>query len=193
LRISSATVPLAAFAVAAGTGLAWLETVDACFSAILAALALYIAAVDVERLEIPDIANAGIFTAGIAWTFIDSGFDVTACAFAIVRSLIAAGILFVIRAAYSKVRGIEGLGLGDVKLAGAGASWLSSSSMLIALLVAVIAAIVAIIGRSLIRKERIQSQIAVPLGTFLAPAIWLAWFAQVGNAYPPDWAATSFQ
>jgi leader peptidase (prepilin peptidase) / N-methyltransferase len=179
LARSSATIALLTFAVASGVSVLLLVKMDAAFGVLLAALTLYIAAVDIEHFEIPDGASAAIFLLGLAWTFVDSGFDATACITAAVRSLVAAGFLFAVRWLYENVRGLEGLGLGDVKLAGAGASWLGWTTMVVALLVAVSAALIAVAGRSVLAKERIRAHIAVPLGTFLAPAIWLAWFAQV--------------
>ena len=79
------------------------------------------------------------------------------------------------------MRDLEGLGLGDVKLAGAGATWLSWSYIVVALLIAVSAAIAVMVGRRIVAKEQIKAHAAVPFGTFLAPAIWIAWFAQVSG------------
>ena len=87
-------------------------------------------------------------------------------------------LLFATRASYRLIRDSEGLGLGYVKLAGAGASWLSWPNLSLALLVAVGAAIIVVVVRSLIANRKVQANTAIPFGAFLAPAIWIVWFAQ---------------
>jgi leader peptidase (prepilin peptidase) / N-methyltransferase len=174
----SAAIASLIFAAASGSSILLLVEVDAAFGVLLAAFTLYIAAVDLEHFEIPDVASAAIFLLGLAWTVVDTGFDATACVIAVIRSLATAGLLFAVRWMYENLRGLEGLGLGDVKLAGAGAAWLTWSHMLIALLLAVSAALIAVAGRGILKRERVHAHIAVPLGTFLAPAIWIVWFAQ---------------
>jgi leader peptidase (prepilin peptidase)/N-methyltransferase len=101
---------------------------------------------------------------------------------AVVRSLLAAGLLFAVRTTYLLARNVEGLGLGDVKLAGAAASWLSWPHFTLALLVAVVAALVVVGLRAVIAGERVRPSTAVPFGAFLAPAAWIAWIAQVASS-----------
>jgi leader peptidase (prepilin peptidase)/N-methyltransferase len=161
-------------------GVLFLEPVDAAFGTLLAAAALFIAAVDLHRFEIPDISSFAIFVLGLAWTQA-SGLDAEAITEALVRSVVVAGLLFAVRAGYRAVRNLEGLGLGDVKLAGAGAAWLSWPYIMVALLIAVSAAITVMVGRSIVAREQIKAHAAIPFGTFLAPAIWIAWFAQVSG------------
>jgi leader peptidase (prepilin peptidase)/N-methyltransferase len=175
--VAAAAIALAGACVAQ---VFFLDPVDAVFGTILAAAALFVAAVDLDRFEIPDIASFAIFALGLAWTQA-WGFDAEAGADALLRSVLVVGFLFTIRAGYRTLRNLEGLGLGDVKLAGAGAAWLSWPHIAAALLIAVGAAIVVIIGRSIALREQIKAHAAVPFGTFLAPAIWIAWFAQVGG------------
>src|SRR5262245_60196399 len=153
---------------------------DAIFGIILAALALVIARSDIDRFEIPDWANSLMFLLGLGWVFYSSGSDAGAIPDALLRSFAAAGFLYAVRAIYYRVRGIAGLGLGDVKLAAAGAPWLSWQLLPFALLIAVSAALFLIAIQAVSGKRRIESDLAVPLGAFLAPAIWLAWFANAG-------------
>src|SRR5208337_1998958 len=92
------------------------------------------------------------------------------------RSFTAAGFLYAARAVYRRIRGFDGLGLGDVKLAAAGAPWLSWPALPVALLLAVSAAMFLITIQALAGTRRLEADLAVPLGAFLAPAIWLVWF-----------------
>jgi leader peptidase (prepilin peptidase)/N-methyltransferase len=186
-------VALVTFATAATVAILTLHAINAAFGTILAALALYVAAVDLDRFEIPDTGSVAILIFGLAWTIATFGFDADAFVVVFARAAATAGLLLAVRAVYETVRGIEGLGLGDVKLAGAGAVWVCWSHMLTALTLAVAAALIVVVGRCVIAKERIRGHIAVPFGTFLAPAIWLAWYAQVYGLLSMTWAVTSFQ
>jgi leader peptidase (prepilin peptidase) / N-methyltransferase len=180
--LPGASIAAAAIALAGAcaTGFLFLDRVDAVLGTVLAAATLCIAVVDLARFEIPDVATLAIFISGLVWNQIWR-LDVEALAEPMLRTAIVAGSLFAVRAVYRKVRGVEGLGLGDVKLAGAAAVWLSWPHIVAALLIAVGAAILVIVSRSVLAKEKIQAHAAIPFGTFLAPAIWLAWFAQVSN------------
>lgn len=173
---------VAAFVAASGTAAVVLDGIDAVFGTLLAAAVVFIAVVDLERFEIPDLGCVAILLCGLAWTVETSEFKTEAFAEALLRTLVAAGLFYGVRTLYRVLRGFEGLGLGDVKLAGAGASWLSGPNMATALFVAVGAAIIVIIGRSVLAKERISSTAAIPFGAFLAPAIWIGWFLQVVGA-----------
>jgi len=182
-RPSTSWVFLVAFTVASVSGFLILDVRDAAFGAALAALVLFVAAFDIDRFEIPDLGNLGILVLGLAWTINASGVDVSVLAQALLRIALAAGFLLAIRAVYWRVRRTEGLGLGDVKLAGAGAAWLLWSNLALALLIAAGAAIILIAVQSLLKGEKLQATTAIPFGAFLAPAIWVAWFTQVQT----DW------
>ena len=157
---------------------AWLlDPIDAVFSALLAVTTLIIAIVDLDRFEIPDTATVAVLVLGLAWTQA-SGLNAEVLIQVIARCLVTAALLYALRGGYRAVRKIEGLGFGDVKLAGAGAAWLSPSHIAVAFLLGVTAAIAVILGRSLVTGERIKAHAAVPFGTFLAPAIWMVWFVQ---------------
>jgi leader peptidase (prepilin peptidase)/N-methyltransferase len=173
-----------ALAAASLTGALLLNGMDAVFGALLAALALYVAIVDLNRFEIPDLGSLAILFLGLAWSLESYGIDFDVFAEIGTRALLAAGILFGLRSIYRMIRNIEGLGLGDVKLVGAGASWLSWSHLALALLIAAVAAILLVILQSALARERIQPRTAVPFGAFLAPAIWAAWVTQAGAFLP---------
>lgn len=92
---------------------------------------------------------------------------------------IAAGVFYVVRLAYRHLRGIEGLGLGDVKLAAAAGAWLGIEPLPVTLLVATGAALAAVLLQALRpREEKMTPQTPVPFGSFLAPSIMIVWFAR---------------
>lgn len=79
----------------------------------------------------------------------------------------AAG-LWVVAFAYRRMTGIEGLGFGDVKLAGLLGAFLGSAGVFLTILLA--AAAGSVVGLALIAAGRGTSKTALPFGTFLAPA-----------------------
>ncbi len=158
----------------------------AAFAALLAVLAVYVAAVDLDRFIIPDAANVAIFCAGIALAVTEGwrSDPFAGLADALLRVLAAGGFMWTLRFVYARATGIEGLGLGDVKLAAAGAPFLAWDALPLALALAAIACALALSGRALIRGEAIDRSRELPFGAFLAPAIWavfvldrLGWFA----------------
>jgi leader peptidase (prepilin peptidase) / N-methyltransferase len=170
---------IAIFAGASAAELLFLNWIDAVFGTLLLATALYVAVTDLDRFEIPDIANLIILVVGLAWTLKASEFRSVSVVEALTRSILCSGFFLTVRAVYGSLRNVEGLGLGDVKLAGAGAAWLSWSHTMIALLLAVGAAILLVVMGSLLTQKRIEAKAAIPFGAFLAPAIWVAWFLQI--------------
>jgi len=170
--------PVFAFVLAAGAAGLLLPSIDAVFGTVLAAVTLFIAAVDLDRFEIPDLGNLFLLVLGLAWTLEVSEFSMEAFAQGLLRSLVAGGVMLTVHYVYRIARGFDGLGLGDVKLAGAGAPWLWWSHLAVTLLIAVGAAIAVLVGRSVVSGQRVDAHAAVPLGAFLAPAIWITWFAQ---------------
>ncbi len=79
---------------------------------------------------------------------------------------IGGGTLFLIAETYYRVRNIEGLGMGDVKLLGMIGAFLGWKLVLLTLIVASFAG--SIIGVGLIASGRGNMKLALPFGTFLA-------------------------
>jgi leader peptidase (prepilin peptidase) / N-methyltransferase len=169
------TVLLAA-AAASAAGFLLLAPLDAIFGTFLALAVLFVAATDLTRFEIPDLANCAIFLLGIGWV-VSSGLSSDAIFDAVLRAAVAAAVLEMVRILYRRLRGIEGLGMGDVKLAAAGAPWLPWSHLQVALLIAVCAALLVVAARALLAPNELHMRLALPFGAFLAPAVWVVWFA----------------
>ena len=81
-------------------------------------------------------------------------------------------------AGYRALRGRDGLGLGDVKLAAVAGAWLDLPALFAAIEVAALAAIGAYILNAAIKRRPLRTTAFLPFGTFLAPAIWLGWLAE---------------
>jgi leader peptidase (prepilin peptidase)/N-methyltransferase len=157
---------LASLAVAPG----WTGTAGA----ILAGLMLAIAVVDHRRMIIPDELNALSFIAGM----VAAGVGTEASTVAILQALARASVMFVLffgfRAVYRTLRGVEGMGFGDVKLAAVAGMWLDWASLPIAVEIAALSALAAALYTRL-RGNEFDAKARLPFGTFFAPAIWIYW------------------
>jgi leader peptidase (prepilin peptidase)/N-methyltransferase len=179
-------LPASAFAGAAALAAMLLPPLEAAFAAGFAALAIAAAAVDLARFEIPDWASGGLLALGLANALATRpGAAADAVIDAAARAVVAAAALLAVRLLYRRARGIEGLGLGDVKLAGALGPWLVWQDMPTALLVGVLAALAAILARAAIGRTTVDAAAAIPFGAFLAPAAFAVFLARAADVPLP--------
>jgi leader peptidase (prepilin peptidase)/N-methyltransferase len=94
-------------------------------------------------------------------------------------TIIAVASFYAIRFFYQRLRGAEGLGLGDVKLAGVTGAWLGTEALVTTLLIATIGALVAVFLKRSWRKQQMDLQEKVPFGSFIALAILVIWFGSI--------------
>ncbi len=171
---------LVAAIAGAAASVALLPFPAAGIAAALALLAVFVAAVDIDRLIIPDIANAVIAVLGLALVLIEAwpGERWLAIGDALLRALITGGALLLLRFVYAKRTGVMGLGLGDVKLMAAGAIILTWASLPYALVLAAVAAILVVVWRGIRQGAWLDRETEIPFGAFLAPAIWAAFLLE---------------
>jgi leader peptidase (prepilin peptidase)/N-methyltransferase len=166
LIVAGAGAILTSFAVAPGwSGLA---------GASLAVLMLAIAVVDHRWMIIPDELNAlafivGLFAAG-------GGADAAPIATleAVVRASLMFGVFLAFRAAFRMLRGIDGMGFGDVKLAAVAGVWLDWTSLPIVVEIAALSALAVALWTR--RDHEFDGKARLPFGAFFAPTIWICWF-----------------
>jgi leader peptidase (prepilin peptidase) / N-methyltransferase len=138
---------------------------------------LAIAVIDARRFIIPDVLSLPAIPIGL----LASGRLLEPSADGLVRidhviGMLAGGLgLWLVRAAYFRVRGREGLGLGDVKLAAAGGAWIGWQSLSDAILLAAALALSLAIALAVVRGKQLSAAAKIPFGCFLAPSIWLVW------------------
>ena len=150
-----------------------------CAGAGLALLMLAIAACDARFFRIPNKLSYAAIALGLVHAGLDQPHDlVPALALALLRGGVLASLFLALRALYGRLRGREGLGLGDVKLAGAAGVWLDWWAMPIAIEIGALAALALYVAGHVLGRRRIQATTRLPFGLFLAPAIWLAWLLQ---------------
>jgi leader peptidase (prepilin peptidase)/N-methyltransferase len=154
------------------------------FGAGLALLMLAIAVVDGQRFLIPDSLNAAALTLGIVrCVVLEQG--AAALADAALRTASLALLFLVLRLMYQRLRGRQGIGLGDVKLAGVAGAWLGWSILPIAVEIAALSALCVYALRRYILRRPLRSTSRVPFGLYFAPAIWIGWLLQ--TMVPAAW------
>ena len=79
---------------------------------------------------------------------------------------IGGGVLWVIGEAYFRLRGVEGMGMGDVKMLAMIGAFLGGRGVLVTLILASVAG--ALVGVALMLRQKEGLAYALPFGTFLS-------------------------
>lgn len=146
-------------------------------SAVLGILMLIGGATDLMTYRLPNAVTYSTIAAGLALSFVlHPAAPVSEALFAVMRGTGSVIALLSLRWCYGLVRGQEGLGLGDVKLAGGIGVWLPLEEIPMCFAFASFLALLALLilycfGRQITRGTKI------PFGVFLCPALWLTFFA----------------
>jgi leader peptidase (prepilin peptidase)/N-methyltransferase len=145
-------------------------------AAALALVMLAIAVIDWRSFIIPDWLNAAGFGLAIMHAAAQAPEAMLqAIAMAALRGVGLALVFFALRYIYARLRGRQGLGLGDVKLALVAGAWLDWLMIPIAIELAAFAALSAYLLRQLASGRSISATNRMPFGLFFAPAIWMCW------------------
>lgn len=161
------------------------STTVGCLGAGLAVVALSIAAVDARRFLIPDRLNAIGVGLGLLHAAVQGGGDPASVGAAVLRAVSLAALFWTVRAVHAQLRGREGIGRGDVKLAAVAGAWLDVAVIPAAIEIAALSALAVAGTRALVRGEPLRSTARLPFGLFLAPSIWIGWLLQ--TALLPSW------
>lgn len=136
--------------------------------------------IDLEHQILPNVITLPGIAAGLAASvFFPPGF-----ASALIGAVLGGGVLWAIAEIYVRVRGIEGMGMGDVKMLGMIGAFLGAPLMGLTLVLASFAG--ALTGVALMIAGRGDLQRRLPFGTFLAAA---AVFAGLWGRPVVDWYA----
>jgi leader peptidase (prepilin peptidase)/N-methyltransferase len=95
----------------------------------------------------------------------------------VAAAALGAGLLYALAVAYRYLRKREGLGFGDVKLAAVAGAWTGPEGLGPSLLLACLAAFAFVAVTHRQDLASLQRSTLIPFGAFLAPSIWLVWFA----------------
>jgi leader peptidase (prepilin peptidase)/N-methyltransferase len=163
-------VELAALAVA-GTSLVIDRGVDAWLDALLGWWLLTLGWIDLRTWRLPDVLTFPLIALGlVAGWFFAADELIGRIAGAIAGYL----CLWLVAYGYRRLRGREGLGLGDAKLLAAAGAWVGASGLPSVVAGGAIAALVAAGGLMLV-GVRLERTSALPFGPLLALATWLVW------------------
>jgi leader peptidase (prepilin peptidase)/N-methyltransferase len=148
-------------------------------STVLGAFMVAGAEVDARTFLLPDVVTYGAAGCGVlAAAALDQFFPWHAMAAASARAVGTAFVLAALRWCYGRLRGREGLGLGDIKLAAAIGAWLPLTAIPWCFGLAAGGALVAVM-LARVRGETIDASMKIPFGAFLCPALWLIFYANV--------------
>lgn len=161
----------------AGISVVIFDPTTALVSCLLGWTMLAIAITDARRFIIPDILSlpaipAGLLYSGLSTTLRDPDAVILEH---MLSAVLAAAFFHAITWGYRLLRKREGLGLGDVKLAAVAGAWTGMEGISLVILGASIAAIFYAFLLHIAQDRHVTVSTMIPFGTFLAPAIWLAW------------------
>jgi leader peptidase (prepilin peptidase)/N-methyltransferase len=138
---------------------------------------LAIAAIDAQRFTIPDVLSLPAIPLGL----LASGYMLGPSTSRLVSldhvigACLGGASLWLVREAYRRLRGRDGLGLGDVKLAAAAGAWVGWVHFSNVVLLAAAPALGFAVARALVRRNGLSGTERIAFGTFLAPSIWIVW------------------
>jgi leader peptidase (prepilin peptidase)/N-methyltransferase len=180
--ISGSEIVSAAVIGAAVGLLAWRGNADpwlAMASVLLGFMMVLVTAIDRRLFLIPDALSLPAAGLGLLATLAAGpGAGLGSLANHLVACLAAATVLFAVRALYWHWRGVEGMGLGDVKLGAAAGAWVGLDGIAATFLIACISALSIVLIQRL-RGRSIAASAAVPFGSFIAPAVIVVWLAEM--------------
>lgn len=135
-------------------------------------LLLAAAVIDARERVLPDEINAAIASLGI---FAAIPFGRAAVIDHAIGAAVGVLVFVVIAWVYMKLRGREGLGLGDAKLLGGLGAWVGWQGLASVAIVAGAAALAATAMTGLLRRRLPQGDDEIRLGPYLALGGWLIW------------------
>jgi leader peptidase (prepilin peptidase)/N-methyltransferase len=138
---------------------------------------LAIAAIDARRFVIPDVLSLPAIPAGLLASgyLLDPSLDQLVSLDHVIGAGLGGALFWAVREAYWRLRGRQGLGLGDVKLAAAAGAWTGWQHLSEVILFATTVALGLAIARAIMRRETLSPTSRLAFGVFLAPSIWLVW------------------
>jgi leader peptidase (prepilin peptidase) / N-methyltransferase len=144
----------------------------------LSLVMLAIAAIDTRRFIIPDALTLTALALALANAGLDEGAVLQGVGTALLRGAVLALSFLAMREVYYRIRQREGIGLGDIKLAGVAGAWLDWATIPVAVEIAALAALAIYVTRQLAGGRAVSATARLPFGLFFAPAIWLGWLLQ---------------
>jgi len=171
-RIGLFPLAMELVALAAALWSAWLFAGHLMWaSCLLGWMLLALAAADLRYYLLPDFLTFPLIAAGllVAWLF-----GSQMLIFNAIGAIAGYGFVVLLRCLYWKVRGREGMGLGDAKLLAASGAWVSWMGLPSVILLSALAGLAYALLRSG-RERRLSLTNPVPFGAFLCLGTWIVW------------------
>jgi leader peptidase (prepilin peptidase)/N-methyltransferase len=167
-------------------------TLEALKWSVFAALLVVLTITDLRERILPDVVNFFGLGVGLLFSFFTKPVDGTALWLAnrwfdfpppqialsfvdaVLGAIVGSGLLWVVAEGYFRVRGREGMGLGDVKMMAAVGAFLGLKRTLLTVLVGSLLG--SVIGILLISMSKKDSDYELPFGTFLGAGALLVVF-----------------
>jgi leader peptidase (prepilin peptidase)/N-methyltransferase len=179
--IRAALLPLLCVALLAAVGVSLVASpgADGLLGAFLALLMAAIAVTDNSRYIIPNELTAAAFALALlrAGT-VGPDADWFGVGWAALRAAAIVLPFLALMLGYRRWRGRDGLGLGDIKLAGVAGAWLGFVTIFAVIELATLTALAAYFINARFRKRPLKATEFLPFGLFLAPAIWIGWLIE---------------
>ena len=173
--------------IGAGTSIAFAPNLHGVLGALLALLMLAIALTDARLGIIPDEWNSAALSLALLNALLQNPDTmVEAMAAAVLRGGVLALLFLGLRVAYRGLRGREGIGLGDVKLAVVAGAWLDWLTMAIVVELAAVAGLATYLVRRYWLGRQLHMTSRLPFGLFFAPAIWFGWLLETTMVLAPS-------
>jgi len=163
-------IPLAILVVAGWAAVVtpgWV-TVASC---ILGWTLLALAVIDLKHFILPDLLTLPLLLAGLVAAYF---MDVDLIGH-VIGAAAGYGAFATMKFAYRRLRGREGLGLGDAKLLAALGTWVSWQGLPTVVFGAAALGLIAAVVRSAVDGRGTAHDRRLPFGPFLAAAGWLVW------------------
>ncbi len=129
---------------------------------LLASIMLILFFTDLDERILPDEITLGFIPIGLIFAYFspDRGFVES-----LVVGVVGAGLLFLLAYIYLKIKGIEGMGMGDVKMLALMGTFLGKQAFLALMIASVVGTIVGLFIIYVLKKGR---QYEIPFGCFLS-------------------------
>jgi leader peptidase (prepilin peptidase)/N-methyltransferase len=135
---------------------------------VLTALLIVLFGTDLDTQRLPNVITLPGIVVGVVFSLLTSPGVVSS----LLGVLIGGGLLLFVRWGWKRATGVDGMGLGDVKMLAMIGAFLGWQQVFGVLLVASLAG--AVVGLALAALQRRSMQTKLPFGTFLAVAAYMA-------------------
>jgi leader peptidase (prepilin peptidase)/N-methyltransferase len=132
---------------------------------------LALAIIDWRDFSLPDFLTLPLLAAGLIVTW---ALDPPLLPANLIGAVAGLAFVVLVRIVYQRLRGREGIGLGDAKLLAAAGAWVGWNGLPMVLLIGSLAGIAGCLLRWA-RGDRVSATDRVPFGAFLCLGTWLAW------------------